>query len=355
MTDAADGAATVASGKEPAHVEVQRGPVMSDVAARAGVSHQTVSRVINGHPNVATTTRNRVLTAIAELGYRRNLSARVLATGRSNVIGVVAQNTTLFGPSSMVQAIGEAALSADLSLTVGHIAGYDIASASRLVVDRLIQQGVAGLVFITPVDTAAAAIKKVPDGVPIVTVDGLPEWRIANVSVDQYAGGRLATRHLLDRGHRTVWHVAGPEQWHGSRAREAGWRAELAAAGCEEPPMLRAGWSAESGYACGKMLARVADCTAIFASNDHVALGIVRAMAEHGRSIPGDVSLVGFDDVPESAYFSPALTTIRQEFAEVGREALRLLLDQLRTGTGSADSVLVEPTLVSRDTVAPPP
>jgi DNA-binding LacI/PurR family transcriptional regulator len=314
-----------------------------------------VSRVINGHPNVASTTRNRVLTAIAELGYRRNLSARVLATGRSNVVGLVAQNTTLFGPSSMVQAIGEAALSADLSLTVGHIAGYDASSASRLVVDRLMQQGAAGLVFIAPVDAAAAAMSKVPAGVPIVTVDGLPEWRTANVSVDQYTGGRLATRHLLDRGHRTVWHVAGPEQWHGSRAREAGWRAELAAAGREEPPMLRAGWSAESGYSCGQMLARVFDCTAIFAANDHVALGIVRAMAEQGRSIPDDVSLVGFDDVPESAFFTPALTTIRQEFAEVGREALRLLLEQLQTGTRSTDSVLVEPILVERATVAPPP
>jgi DNA-binding LacI/PurR family transcriptional regulator len=335
--------------------ESLREPVMSDVAARAGVSHQTVSRVINGHPHVAADTRRRVLTAIAELGYRRNLSARVLATGRSNVIGVVAQNTTLFGPSSMVQAIGEAALSADLSLTVGHVAGYDTTTASRRIVDRLVQQGTAGLVFIAPVDAAAAAMTIVPAGVPIVTVDGLPEWRSANVSVDQYTGGRLATRHLLDRGHLTVWHVAGPEQWHGSRAREAGWRAELAAADVDAPPVLRAGWSAASGYQCGQMLARIPDCTAIFAANDHVALGIMRAMAEHGRSIPGDVSLVGFDDVPESEYFYPALTTIRQEFAEVGRQALRLLLEQLRAGTRSTTSVLVEPVVVDRRTVGPPP
>jgi DNA-binding LacI/PurR family transcriptional regulator len=335
--------------------EALRGPVMSDVAARAGVSNQTVSRVVNGHPHVSAITRSRVLAAIAELGYRRNLSARVLATGRSNIVGVVAQNTTLFGPSSMVQAIGEAALSADLSLTIGHIAGYDATAASRRIVDRLVQQGAAGLVFIAPVDAAAAAMTIVPAGVPIVTVDGLPEWRTANVSVDQYAGGLLATRHLLDQGHRTVWHVAGPEQWHGSRAREAGWRAALAEAGSEAPPMLRAGWSAASGYRCGAMLARVPDCSAVFAANDHVALGIMRAMAEHGRSIPGDVSLVGFDDVPESGYFHPGLTTIRQEFAEVGREALRLLLGQLQAGARSAASVLVEPVVVARQTVGPPP
>jgi DNA-binding LacI/PurR family transcriptional regulator len=327
---------------------------MSDVAARAGVSHQTVSRVLNGHPHVSATTRTRVLAAISELGYRRNLSARVLATGRSNVIGVVAQNTNLFGPSSMVQAIGEAALSADLSLTVGHVAGYDATAASRRIVERLVQQGAAGLVFIAPVDAAAEAMRLVPDGVPIVTVDGLPEWHTANVSVDQHAGGLIATRHLLAAGHRTVWHVAGPEQWHGSRAREAGWRAALEEAGVPAPPMPRAGWSAASGYQCGRMLARIPDCTAVFAANDHVALGVMRAMAEHGRRIPEDVSLVGFDDVPEAAYFHPGLTTVRQEFAEVGRQALRQLLDQLATGARSAESAMVEPALIVRDTVAAP-
>jgi DNA-binding LacI/PurR family transcriptional regulator len=329
-----------------------RGPVMSDVAARAGVSHQTVSRVLNGHPHVSATTRTRVLAAIAELGYRRNLSARVLATGRSNVVGVVAQNTTLYGPSSMVQAIGEAALGADLSLTVGHVAGYDATTASRRIVERLVQQGAAGLVFIAPVDAAAEAMRVVPPGIPIVTVDGLPEWKVANVSVDQYAGGHLATKALLDAGHQTVWHVAGPEQWHGSRAREHGWRAALAEAGREAPPMTRAGWSAASGYQCGRMLARIPDCTAIFATNDHVALGVMRALAEHGRRVPDDVSIVGFDDVPEAAYFHPALTTVRQEFAEVGRESLRLLLDQLSSGSRSTESVLVEPALVRRDTVS---
>jgi DNA-binding LacI/PurR family transcriptional regulator len=332
----------------------QRGPVMSDVAARAGVSHQTVSRVLNGHPHVSATTRTRVLAAIAELGYRRNLSARVLATGRSNVIGVVAQNTTLYGPSSMVQAIGEAALGADLSLTVGHVAGYDATAASRRIVERLVQQGAAGVVFIAPVDAAAEAMRLVPDGVPIVTVDGLPEWQVANVSVDQYTGGLMATRQLLEAGHRTVWHVAGPEQWHGSRAREDGWRAALAEVGAVAPPMARAGWSAASGYQCGRMLARIPDCTAIFAANDHVALGIMRALVEQGRRIPGDVSIIGFDDVPEAGYFHPALTTIRQEFADVGRQALRLLLDQIATGTKSAESALVEPVLVTRDTVTAP-
>lgn len=329
--------------------ETGRGPAMADVAARAGVSHQTVSRVLNGHPNVAAATKNRVLTAIAELGYRRNLSARVLATGRSNVVGVVAQNTTLFGPSSMVEALGRAAVAADLSLTVGH-GGEDTASFQRSV-ERLIEQGAAGLVFIAPVDTAAAAIRLVPAGVPVVTVDGRPDWHTANVSVDQHAGGLLATRHLLGQGHPTVWHVAGPEDWHDSRGREAGWREALAEAGVEPPPVLRTDWSAAAGYAAGRVLAQIPGCGAVFAANDHTALGIMRAMAEQGRSIPGDVSLIGFDDVPESGFFTPPLTTVRQEFGEVGRAALRLLVDQLTSGVRSTDSVLVEPVLVPRQTV----
>jgi DNA-binding LacI/PurR family transcriptional regulator len=348
----ADGVPTAVAEERLPGAESSRGPAMADVAARAGVSHQTVSRVLNGHPNVAAATKHRVLTAIAELGYRRNLSARVLATGRSNVIGVVTQNTTLFGPSSMVEALDRAAVAAGLSLTVGY-AGEDTASFQRDV-ERLIEQGAAGLVFIAPVDAAAAAIQLVPAGVPIVTVDGQPDWHTANVSVDQYAGGLLATRHLLEHGHPTVWHVAGPQDWYDSRAREAGWRAALADAGAEAPPVLRTDWSAAAGYTAGQMLARIPDCGAVFAANDHTALGIMRAMAERGRSIPGDVSLIGFDDVPESGFFTPPLTTVRQEFAEVGRAALRLLVDQLTSGERSADFVLVDPVLVSRQTVGAP-
>jgi DNA-binding LacI/PurR family transcriptional regulator len=117
--------------------------------------------------------------------------------------------------------------------------------------------------------------------------------------------------------------------------------------------VLRTDWSAASGYAAGRVLAEIPGCGAVFAANDHTALGIMRAMAERGRSVPGDVSLVGFDDVPESGFFTPPLTTVRQEFGEVGRAALRLLVDQLTSGERSTDSVLVEPVLVPRQTVAP--
>ncbi|XVU28498.1 substrate-binding domain-containing protein [Actinoplanes sp. CA-054009] len=260
------------------------------------------------------------------------------------VIGVVAQNSMLYGPASMVHAIGDAAFDAGLAVAVGHVADYD--AEAREVVRRLVDQQVAGLIVVAPVAAAADLLTAVPSGLPVVTVDGLPQWRTANVAVDQYAGGLLATRHLLAHGHRTVWHVAGPEQWHGSRAREAGWRAALAAAGVEAPPVVRAAWSAESGYRCGRALAADPEVTAVFAANDDIAIGLIRALAEHGRSVPDDVSVVGFDDVPEAGYTHPGLTTVRQEFAEVGRESVRLLL-----GARRPESVQVRPTLMSRGTV----
>ncbi|MGK5682824.1 substrate-binding domain-containing protein [Actinoplanes sp. URMC 104] len=270
----------------------------------------------------------------------------------SPVIGVVAQNTTLYGPASMVQAIGDASLDADLPVTVGHVSGYDAVGASRRLVRRITGQGIAGLIVVAPVDAAAEMLEAVPAGLPVVTVDGPPGCPTANVSVDQHAGGVLATRHLLANGHRTVWHVAGPEQWHGSRAREAGWRAALAEAGVPAPPAVRADWSAASGYRCGRLLAENPACTAVFAANDDIALGVMRAMTESGRRIPEDVSVVGFDDVPEAGYTHPALTTVRQEFAQVGREALRLLLDQLGSGARRAESVRLDPVLMPRGTVS---
>ena len=150
-------------------------------------------------------------------------------------------------------------------------------------------------------------------------VDGDPERSTPLVTVDQAAGAFAATRHLLEAGHRTVWHVSGPPDWFDSAGRIAGWRSALEAAGAEVPPIVPADWSAASGYRAGQMLARMPEVTAIFAANDHLALGILRAMSERGRRVPHDVSVVGFDDVPEAAYFIPPLTTVRPDFDAVAR------------------------------------
>ncbi|MTK02317.1 LacI family DNA-binding transcriptional regulator [Micromonospora sp. CP22] len=331
-----------------------RDPAMTDVARLAGVSHQTVSRVLNGHPNVREQTRLRVQAAIAELGYRPNRAARALVTGRSQVIGVVAQNTTLYGPASLLAALEQAAAESGFAVSVGSVRDLDHRSISA-VVERHLAHRVAGIVVIAPVESAGEALERLPKDVPLVTVDGDPHRPMPLVTVDQAAGARAATQHLLDAGHPTVWHVSGPSDWFDSAGRIEGWREALTAAGAEVPPLVPADWSAAAGYRCGQMLARMPDVTAVFTANDHLALGVLRALHEHGRRVPDDISVVGFDDVPEAAYFIPPLTTVRPDFGAVARASLEMLLTQIESVSGGALRETVAPTLVARRSVAPPP
>ncbi|MFC7531043.1 LacI family DNA-binding transcriptional regulator [Actinoplanes sp. GCM10030250] len=326
---------------------------MTDVARLAGVSHQTVSRVLNDHPNVKEQTRMRVRAAIAELNYRPNRAARALVTGRSQLIGVVARNSTLYGPASMLTEFEQAAADAGFAVSVGSVRELDRSSIAS-VVDRHLDQRVAGLVVIANTASAAEALAEIPGDLPVVFIDGDPASGRPVVTVDQVAGARAATRHLLDAGHRTVWHVSGPTDWFDSAGRIQGWRQTLEEAGAEVPPLLSADWSAAEGYRAGQMLARMPEVTAIFTANDHLALGILRALSERGRRVPHDVSVVGFDDVPEAAYFIPPLTTVRQAFGDVARAALSLLLGQMRDDSGAADHILVPPRLIERQSVGRP-
>jgi DNA-binding LacI/PurR family transcriptional regulator len=150
-----------------------------------------------------------------------------------------------------------------------------------------------------------------------------------------------------------VWHVAGPPRWFETSARIDGWRAALADAGVEAPPLLDGDWSARGGYEAGLLLARLPSATAVFAANDHTALGLIRAFAEHGRRVPHDVSVVGFDDVPESAYFSPQLTTVPQDFAALGRQGLARLNDILDNGPDDNGTATAASALVIRSTTGP--
>jgi DNA-binding LacI/PurR family transcriptional regulator len=209
--------------------------------------------------------------------------------------------------------------------------------------------------LITPERKSANdAVGAVSAGIPLVTVDGDPERSTPLVTVDQAAGAFEATTHLLSAGHRTVWHVSGPSDWFDSLGRIRGWRSALETAGLEVPPVVPADWSASSGYRAGQMLARMPEVSAIFAANDHLALGILRAMSERGRRVPHDVSIVGFDDVPEAAYFIPPLTTIRPDFDAVAKETLELLLAQVSDGEVGAPQRTIAPALVQRNSVAPP-
>jgi DNA-binding LacI/PurR family transcriptional regulator len=326
---------------------------MVDVARLAGVSHQTVSRVLNNHPNVRQETARRVRAAIAELGYRPNRAARALVTGRSQLLGVVALNTSLFGPASLLTAFERAAAAAGFAVSVGNVANLDRASISA-VVERHLDQRVAGIVVIAPIASAADALDHLSTDVPFVTIDGDPERNRAGVTANQALGAHLATRYLLDRGHATVWHVTGPLEWFDAALRVRGWEETLRRAGAEVPPVLPADWSAASGYRVGQTIARIPEVTAVFAANDHLALGILRALHEHGKRVPEDLSLVGFDDVPEAGYFIPPLTTVRPDFHAVARHALELLLRQIEAGVPSTAQMMLPPTLVERRSVAPP-
>jgi DNA-binding LacI/PurR family transcriptional regulator len=327
---------------------------MTDVARLAGVSHQTVSRVLNGHPNVREQTRLRVRAAIAQLGYRPNKAARALVTGKSQLIGVIAQNSSLYGPASLLGAFESAAAEAGFSVSLRRVKVLDRDSIAAAV-EHHRDARVAGIVAIAPTASANEALAEVPAGVPLVTVDGDPERTTPLVTVDQSWGAYTATKHMLEYGHRTVWHVSGPADWFDSAGRVRGWQEALEEAGAEVPPPLAADWSASSGYQAGLMLARMPEVTAIFAANDHLALGILRAMYERGRNVPHDVSVVGFDDVPEAEYFIPPLTTIRPDFDEVARETLDLLLAQVGEGEVEEPHRTVAPGMVVRHSVNVPP
>ncbi|RKS08356.1 LacI family transcriptional regulator [Nocardiopsis sp. Huas11] len=334
-------------------VRANRDPAMTDVARLAGVSHQTVSRVLNEHPNVREQTRLRVRAAIEQLGYRPNRAARALATGKSQLIGVVAQNSTLFGPTSLLAAFELAAAAQGFVVSVRRVRVLDRGSIAAAV-EHHREQRVAGIVVIAPTAAAAEALGEVPTEVPLVAVDGDPDRDATLVTVDQEAGARLATQHLLAAGHRTVWHVSGPANWFDAAGRVRGWRGALEEAGAEVPPVTAADWSAASGYRAGLMLARMPEVTAVFAANDHLGLGILRAMFEHGRSVPGDVSVVGFDDVPEAAFFIPPLTTVRPDFDSVAAETLSVLLSVISGEVAGSTRRVITPTLVERGSVAAP-
>jgi DNA-binding LacI/PurR family transcriptional regulator len=327
---------------------------MADVGRLAGVSHQTVSRVINGSPSVRPQTRQRVIAAMRELGYRPNSVARALATGRTNTLGVVGFDTTLYGPASTLFGIERAAHEAGYFMMVASLKALNRASVTY-VVERLRVQGVDGILVIAPHVEVANALRYAPIDIPLVAVEAGPVGVVPVVAVDQFAGAVSATRHLLDLGHETVWHISGPSEWLESRERTDGWRTTLQAAGAKPPPVLEGDWSARAGFDLGRRLSRDRAVTAIFAGNDQMALGVLRAMHEAGRELPDEVSIVGFDDVPEAPYFSPPLTTVRQDFIEVGSRSLRLLVRAIETGERLVTGASVQPELIVRasTTVAP--
>jgi len=325
---------------------------IKDVAALAGVSFTTVSHVINNTRPVNSETRKRVEEAIRATRYVPSAVARSLKHRTTRTIGVLVPTATNPYFAELARGIEDVCAAAGYSVILCN--SDDDPRKQRDYLRVLMEKRVDGIIVSSAGPDHALIEALGESALPVVMVDGDPSANMPLVTVDQGEGARLATQHLLDVGHATVWHVSGPTEWFDAAGRIEGWRRTLEAAGAEAPPTIAADWSASSGYQAGLMLARMPDVTAVFAANDHQALGIMRALQERGRRVPADVSVVGFDDVPEAAYFLPPLTTIRADFDEVARLTLAMLLGQI---TGRETDGLIQriaPVLVSRASVAPP-
>lgn len=330
-----------------------RPPGMNDVARLAGVSHQTVSRVLNDHPSVLPETRDRVLQAVADLGYRRNLAARALVTRRTATIGLITTGSSLFGPQRAFVAIEEAAREAGYIVAVATVRQPTPTSMNTLL-DHLLSQNVEGIVIVAPHSQVLDAIRSFEPSIPVVVLADAAHvpGHIHTVSLDQVETGRLAVRHLASLGHEQIAHISGPLDWTDARGRLEGWQLECREVGVNPVPLIQSDWSSERGYDIGRDFVRAGLPTAIFAANDMIALGVMRALYEAGVRVPEDVSIVGVDDVPGAAHFIAPLTTIHHPFARMGKVIMETLLAAI-DGQDVTPQVL-PPQLVVRHSTASP-
>lgn len=329
-----------------------RPPVMRDVARLAGVSHQTVSRVLNDSPQVSPEVRRRVREAMERLRYKPDSTARALATRRTMTLGVLVAGSFQYGPTVILLSISETARRAGYATRLLSSESVDRSSMQKAL-DQIVEDSVDGIVVIAPLTAAATAVQGLTADVPLVMFQPGQDNGTTVVSIDETLGARLATRHLLELGHQTVWHVSGPTGWLGTEARIHGWREELSAAGRVAHKVYVGDWTAASGYTVGRQLARIPDVTAVFVANDQMALGVLKALGDAGRDVPGDVSVVGFDDTPESGLYRPALTTVRMDFAELGRQCVDRLLNLIH-GVPLQPRPPLPPELIARASTAPP-
>lgn len=317
-----------------------------DVARLAGVSHQTVSRVINELPNVRPATRDRVQKAISQLNYSPSPAARALVTRRTRTIGLIVPGTADYGPASIMMHFNLAARSARYSVETVALPGPDPA-AVRDVVEALLRQRVDVIVLIVDDVAVLDVVRGLEFGIPFVAVAASARRGPSIVSIDQYRGARAAVRHLVELGHRRILHVSGPPQATDALERLRGWKDELAAHRLELIDPIPGDWSAASGYDVGRSL-DVGSATALFVANDHMAIGVLSALRERGIEVPRDLSVVAFDDLPESAYLYPPLTTVRQDFAALGGLIMQKVLLMVEEPETATESTPLPTTLIVR-------
>lgn len=317
-----------------------------EVARLAGVSHQTVSRVLNNEGTVRPQTRAKVEDAIRELHYRPSSVARALATRRSHTLGLVSTGNPLYGPASVALAFNGAARDAGYQVVTASMAEPDREEILQAV-DVLLRQQVEAIVLVASDYSSIEAIDGLELDIPLVTADSSGHGSFPSVSIDQFCGAQLATAYLADLGHRDIRHLAGPEGSLDARERERGWLAEMERRGLEVQTPLHGDWTADSGRALGELIFANRRPSAVFVANDQMALGLMHALADRGLSVPRDVSIVGFDDIPEAAHFTPSLSTVRQDFTELGRRMMTTVSDVL-DGREVTQPVKTTPRLVER-------
>ena len=330
----------------------RRAPSMQDVARHAGVSAQTVSRVANGMNNVEDATRDRVLASMRAVGYRPNSAARALKSGRFHTVGVIMFTLETLGNVRILDAIATEAAASGYSVTLMPVPDPTLGAVSGAY-RRLSEQAVDGIIIIFEASLLDRVQITLPPGLPVVVIDSDAASGYAVVDTDQALGARLATEHLLSLGHRGIWHIGGPTTSFSATHRAESWRATLGRAGITPPPIIHGDWSTESGYKSMLELAGEADLTAVFAANDQMALGAMKALHELGRDIPAEVSVVDFDDMDESGAFWPPLTTVHQNFREVGRVAMERLLAQIEDPIAEPTTTLIPTELVVRESTGP--
>jgi DNA-binding LacI/PurR family transcriptional regulator len=328
---------------------------LRDVADYAGVSYQTVSRVINNHPYVAEDTRTRVLEAIQTLGYRPNRVAQSLAGGRSHTLAVITFGMDYYGPAQMIIHIEHATRDAGYDLIFSNISEARSENI-RTAMERLGRWQVDGMILITPVPGIDYEhIAGWNADTPIVLMDAPLGSTTPSVVVDQGFGSRLVTQHLIDLGHQLLCEISGPLNWFGAVARHVSWLKTLQEAGLNPGKSIEGDWTAMGGYrAAQRLLAQGQPFTALVAGNDQMALGAIRALHEAGLRVPEDVSVVGFDDIPEASCFAPPLTTVRQDFDLLGKQGIDYLVQRIENPDIPAVQHVIYPQLLLRASTAPP-
>lgn len=327
---------------------------INDIAAACGVSYQTVSRAINGMEEISPVTRSRVLKTAERLGYRPNMAARHLATRQSTVIGLITADINLYGATQVLLSVGQAAREAGYALMLAEIRDESVEEIRRAV-DELCAHRVAGILLFQ-IEADFGALRDSFRNIAFVGMNSDFKFEAPSVFVDQELASQMATDHLIRLGHSQIACINGPPGNIVARRRYQGWLSALRQAGCVPGPAAEGDFSAESGFAAASSLLAnyPGRFTAVVSANDQMALGAIRAFEENNLRIPTDISIVGFDDMPEAAFFRPPLSTIKHDFARIGQLGVRCLLAQVNGISSFPRIQSVKPVLVERlSTLAP--